>query len=232
MPERVLVVEDEPDLARALVYNLERGGYTVASAGSGEAALALAAADPPPDLVLLDVMLPDLSGIEVCRQLRSAPRTASVPVLILSARTDEIDRVLGFEAGADDYVPKPFSPRELMLRVKAVLRRRQPIAPDTRQLRLGDLHVDFDAHKVWVAGREVALTALEFRLLRSLATRRGTVMSRSDLLSSAWGIEADITTRTVDTHVKRLREKLAEAAPLVETVRGVGYRFTAVAAGP
>jgi two-component system phosphate regulon response regulator PhoB len=180
-------------------------------------------------------MLPDLSGVEVCRRLRADPRTAAVPVLMLTARTEEHDRVVGFEAGADDYVCKPFSVRELLLRVQAILRRSAagggpPAAPDTRH-RIGKLEVDEGAHRVRVEGTEVHLTALEFRLLLTLLLRRGRVQGRDGLLSEVWGDDVHVTPRTVDTHVKRLREKLGAAGDYLQTVRGIGYRFDAGESG-
>ena len=229
MAEDILIVDDEPDLTRALAYRFEREGFRVRVAATGKQALALAAEDPVPGLVLLDLMLPDLSGIEVCRRLRADSRTAAVPVVMLTARGEEIDRVVGFEVGADDYVVKPFSARELVLRVRAVLRRAAvPVEPSSDEaLRFGILSVDSAAHRTWVAGEEVALTALEFRLLTTLVGRRGRVQTREQLLDEVWGVQAAITTRTVDTHVKRLRQKLGDAGNYVETIRGVGYRFAA-----
>ncbi len=223
----VLVVDDEPDLVSTVAYNLEREGLTVRSAATGREALAALAASPRPDLVVLDLMLPDVSGVEVCRRIRQDADTRRIPVIMLTARGEEIDRVVGFEVGADDYVVKPFSVRELMLRVKALLRRAEPgaSAPDGERTSFGVLEVDPGAHRVWVEGVEVRLTALEFRLLTTFLTRRGRVQTRDGLLADVWGIQADITTRTVDTHVKRLREKLGAAGAYVETLRGVGYRF-------
>ncbi len=227
MSALILVVEDEQDLASTLEYNLDREGFRTASALTGEAALERIARDPLPDLILLDLMLPDVPGTEICRTIRMDTRTRHLPVIMLTAKGDEIDRVVGFEIGADDYVVKPFSVRELMLRVRAVLRRAQQPADEAaaEELRFGALHIDQPGHRVWVAGDEVQLTALEFRLLLTLLTRKGRVQSRETLLSDVWGIDADVTTRTVDTHVKRLREKLGSAAAYIETMRGVGYRF-------
>jgi two-component system phosphate regulon response regulator PhoB len=228
MLSHILVVEDEADLADALAFALEREGFRGTVARDGRSAIDVISQTPPPDLVLLDLMLPDISGTEVCRQLRANPTTRHVPVIMVTARAEEIDRVVGFEVGADDYVVKPYSTRELVLRVRAVLRRRESSAPiDVTALRFGVLTVDKDAHKVWVEDAEVALTALEQRLLHTLLERRGRVQTRETLLSDVWGITADITTRTVDTHVKRLREKLGAAGSYVETVRGAGYRFRA-----
>ncbi len=230
----ILIVDDEADLVRTLEYTLEREGFETRSARNGKAALELLAREPAADLVLLDLMLPDMSGTEVCRKLRQDPRTRKVPVIMLTAKTDEIDRVVGFEVGADDYVAKPFSLRELMLRVRAVLRRANPDDgagddEEEEELRFGILRVDVPGHRAWVDEAEIALTALEFRLLVTLLTRKGRVQTRDRLLDDVWGIQADVTTRTVDTHIKRLREKLGAAGDYVETLRGVGYRFKAEA---
>ncbi len=224
----ILVVEDEPDLLATLDYNLEREGYHTRLATSGRDALECASLEPKPELILLDLMLPDVSGTEVCRRLKNDPRTRDIPVIMVTARGHEIDRVVGFEVGADDYVVKPYSVRELLLRVRAVLRRTQDAEaerPDAAT-RVGMLRIDVTAHRAWVNEEEVTLTALEFKLLQVLLRRRGRVQSREQLLNDVWGITADVTTRTVDTHVKRLRQKLGEAGSYVETLRGVGYRFT------
>jgi two-component system, OmpR family, phosphate regulon response regulator PhoB len=221
----ILVVEDEADLAATLDYNLQREGYQVQLATTGHEALKALGADPAPDLVLLDLMLPDMPGTEVCKALREDERTRETPVIMLTARSEEIDRVVGFELGADDYVTKPFSVRELLLRVRALLRRTQKSDADPQIASFGRIRMDRDAHRVWIEGEEVKLTALEFRLLSTFMNRRGRVQSRDTLLSDVWGIDADVTTRTVDTHVKRLREKLGPAGRYVETLRGVGYRF-------
>ena len=227
MAETILIVEDERDLVAALEYNLQREGYQTRGALGGLAAIDLLQLDPLPDLVLLDLMLPDLSGVEVCRKMRQSERTRSVPVIMLTAKGEEIDRVVGFEVGADDYVTKPFSVRELLLRVRAVLRRAQgpPEAEAGGPVVFGHLRVDPDAVRVWVDDREVVLTALEFRLLATFLARRGRVQTRDVLLSDVWGVHADVVTRTVDTHVKRLREKLGPAGSYIETLRGIGYRF-------
>ena len=226
MAELVLIVEDEKDLVKTLEYNLKREGYRTRSALTGTEGLEQSAQEPLPDLVLLDLMLPDISGLEVCRRLRQQEATRSIPVLMLTAKGDEIDRVVGFEIGADDYVVKPFSVRELMLRIKAILRRARPGSEELEPIVFGPLRVDPEAHRAWVDQQELHLTALEFRLLKTLLVRRGRVQSRDTLLSDVWGIDADVTTRTVDTHVKRLREKLGDAGKYIETLRGVGYRFT------
>jgi two-component system phosphate regulon response regulator PhoB len=227
----VLVVDDEEDLLRLIELHLRREGFDTVGAQTGQEALRLARTVSP-SLVILDLMLPDLSGTEVCRRMRAAPETRDVPVIMLTARGEEIDRVIGFEVGADDYVVKSsFSVRELVLRVRAVLRRRgsesaTPVPPPAgERLVHGLLQIDEAAHRVWVADIEVELTATEFRLLWELSRRAGRVQSRGSLLEAVWDMPPDLNTRTVDTHVKRLREKLGVAAPHVETVRGVGYRF-------
>lgn len=228
MAAQILIVEDEADLAATLEYNLQREGYRTRIAPTGRAALEVLGRDPAPDLVLLDLMLPDLSGTEICRRIRGDQRTRAIPVIMLTAKGAEIDRVVGFEVGADDYMVKPYSVRELLLRVQAVLRRGRPAGEEVDALlKCGRLRVDVPGHRVWVDEIEMKLTSLEFRLLTTLIERRGRVQSREVLLSDVWGIDADVTTRTVDTHIKRLREKLGEAGAHIETVRGVGYRFQA-----
>ena len=222
---KILVVEDEHDLRQVLEYNLRQSGHEVLLAGTGKEGLDLAR-EHRPDLVLLDLMLPDLPGTEVCRTLKEHPTTRSIAVVMVTARGEEIDRVVGFELGADDYVVKPFSVRELLLRVHAVLRRGRREEPkEEPYIDFGLLRIDSQAHRLWVGGSEVEMTALEFKLLLTLYERRNRVQTRAALLDDVWGIQADITTRTVDTHVKRLREKLDRARDYVETVRGVGYRF-------
>lgn len=224
----VLIVEDEIELAEIIEYNLKKEGYDVLRALNGERALVELGKDPIPDLVLLDLMLPDMSGVDICKRLRANTKTKDIPVMMLTAKGEEIDRVVGFEVGADDYVTKPFSVRELMLRVKALLKR---TAPQKRSLsaevvKFGNLKIDFPGHRVWVDNVEKTLTVLEFNLLKILFNRKGRVQTREVLLSDVWDINADVTTRTVDTHVKRLREKMGDAGHYIETVRGVGYRFT------
>lgn len=222
----ILIIEDEKDIADAIAYNLKRDGFTTRVALCGMDGLELAAQDPVPDLVVLDLMLPDLTGFEVCRRLRQTEKTRDALVMMLTARGEEIDRVVGFEVGADDYVVKPFSMRELLLRIRAMLRRAHAEATlESEEIRFGRLRVDEGGHRVWVDEEEVTLTALEFRLLTTLLARKGRAQSRESLLDTVWGIQADITTRTVDTHVKRLREKLGAAGAYLETLRGVGYRF-------
>jgi two-component system phosphate regulon response regulator PhoB len=222
----ILVIEDEVDLATTLEYNLKAEGFQARVAHDGRQGIAAATSDPLPDVIVLDLMLPDLSGTEICRRLREGDRTRDIPVIMCTAKGEEIDRVVGFEVGADDYVVKPFSLRELILRIRAQLRRRsQRTESEPSLIKFGRLEIDRDAHRAWVDKSEVSLTALEFRLLHQFLARRGRVQTRDALLSDVWGIDADVTTRTVDTHVKRLREKLGDAGAYIETLRGVGYRF-------
>jgi two-component system, OmpR family, phosphate regulon response regulator PhoB len=222
----ILVIEDEPELAATVEYNLRQEGYQTRVAHTGTAGLEAAIAEPRPDAIVLDLMLPDLSGTEVCRRLREHERTRDIPILMCTAKGSEIDKVVGFEVGADDYVVKPYSVRELVLRVRAQLRRahRGDAAPP-EMIRFGRLRVDPAAHRAWVDDREIELTKLELELLRAFLGNKGRVLTRDVLLSDVWGIHADVTTRTVDTHVKRLREKLGDVAHYVVTRRGVGYRF-------
>ncbi len=225
---RILVIEDEPDLQKILAYNLRKEGYEVLQALDGSEGLRVAKAQKP-DMVLLDLMLPDLPGTEVCKALKAEAATRDIPILMLTAKGEEIDRVLGFELGAEDYVVKPFSVRELLLRVQAILRRvlsaKSPVTEDA--VTFGRLRIDTAAHRIWVDGQETQLTSIEFRLLVMLYERRNRVQTRASLLEDVWGLQADTETRTVDTHVKRLREKLGAAEAYIETVRGVGYRFAA-----
>jgi two-component system phosphate regulon response regulator PhoB len=223
----ILVIEDEIDLQHVLEYNLKQAGYQLQMALGGREGLRLAQ-EHLPSLVLLDLMLPDIPGTQVCRTLKSDPRTADIPVIMLTARGEEADRIVGLELGADDYVVKPFSVRELLLRIAAILRRGQPGKEQSGQVSFGCLRIDRSAHRVWVEEQEVRLTVLEFKLLLKLYDARNRVQTRSMLLDDVWDIEAEVTTRTVDTHIKRLREKIGAAGGYIETVRGVGYRFAAV----
>ncbi|MCB9677871.1 MAG: response regulator transcription factor [Alphaproteobacteria bacterium] len=223
----ILIVDDEDDLRDLLDINLRREGFRTACAATAAEALTLAAAERPV-LVVLDLMLPDMSGTEVCRRLRASPETAGVPIIMLTAKGEEIDRVVGFEVGADDYVVKSaFSMREFVLRVRAVLRRQASKAevPDAARLTYGVLEIDEEGHRVYVGGEAIDLTATEFKLLTALARRPGRVQTRGFLLEEVWDLPPDLNTRTVDTHVKRLREKLGAASEHLQTVRGVGYRF-------
>jgi two-component system phosphate regulon response regulator PhoB len=222
---RILVIEDEQDLAGLVEYNLRAAGFETETANTGASGLAKARANPP-DLVLLDLMLPDLAGGEVLRMMKSDPALRKTAVVIVSAKGQESDRIQGLEAGADDYVPKPFSVRELILRVKAVLRRADAEEGPAPVLTVGDIQLDTARHQVRVKGQDVTLTALEFRLLRTLLERGDRVQTREVLLSDVWGIQAEIHTRTVDTHIKRLREKLGPAGDIIETIRGVGYKLS------
>lgn len=226
MATQILVVEDERDIARVIAYNLKQAGFDVVTANDGETAMR-AAREEQFDLVILDLMLPGISGTEVCRRLKQAPQTARTPIIMLTAKGEELDRVVGFELGADDYVVKPFSVRELILRVQAILRRGNSGEAQEERVQFGVLRFDRAAHRAWVEGVEVALTAREFKLLTTFYDRRGRVLSRDTVLDDVWGTDTDVTERNVDTHVKRLREKLGAAGDYVETVRGVGYRFRA-----
>jgi two-component system phosphate regulon response regulator PhoB len=222
---RILIIEDEPDIRKTIEYNFVKEGFKVSVAGSLAEGKKLFLAETI-NLIILDLMLPDGSGLDFCREIKSNPSSSSVPIIILTAKTDEVDRVVGFELGADDYVTKPFSVRELLLRVKAILKR----APSSTSQNIGEqivgnLKIDFDAHIVLVKGEEIKLTALEFKLLKHFLDRRGRVQSRDQLLQDVWGYSSDITTRTVDTHIKRLREKLGSAGNYIQTIRGVGYKF-------
>ena len=221
---KILVVDDEPDALELIAFNLKNAGLEVLTAENGDQALRLARAQRP-DLILLDLMLPEVDGLEVCKILRRDAATSAIPIIMVTAKAAEMDRVLGLELGADDYVTKPFSPRELVLRVKNLLRRRQATETPTDRISVGDLSIDIPRHLVTVQGRAVELTATEFRLLSVLAQRRGRVQSREQLLRDVWNYETVIDTRTVDTHMRRLREKLGPAARYLNTVRGVGYRF-------
>jgi two-component system phosphate regulon response regulator PhoB len=222
---RVLIVEDEPDIRDLLVFHLEREGYQVTKSKTGPEALRSARSSPP-DLVLLDIMLPEMDGLEVCRRLRQDPATQGLPIVMLTARGDEVDRILGLELGADDYVVKPFSPRELVARIRAVLRRTRPVA-SAASLSVGRLTIDPAAHTVTVDGGPVSLTRKEFDLLRALVEARGRVLSREFLLDTVWGYTAagEIESRTVDVHVRRLRQKLGGEGARIGTVTGVGYRL-------
>lgn len=224
MKTTILVVDDEPDAIELIEFNLKTTGFHVISAADGAEALKKARAVLPA-VILLDVMLPEVDGMEVCKILRRDPATASIPIIMLTAKAAELDRVLGLELGADDYVTKPFSPRELVLRIKALLRRGHGVEEKSDQIHFGALSVDVPRHLVTVSGKRIELTATEFDLITVLAQRRGRVQSREKLLQDVWEYDAVIDTRTVDTHMRRLREKLGKAARYIETVRGVGYRF-------
>jgi DNA-binding response OmpR family regulator len=221
--KRLLIVEDEKDVVDLLSLNLRKaGGFSITTASDGTAGLNKARLERP-DFVILDLMLPKMPGLEVCKLLKSDPATRHIPILMLTARAEEIDRIVGLEFGADDYVTKPFSPREIVLRIKAILRRGAEEIDD--RLSAGPIMIDPARHEVLVNGKRVDLTSLEFKLLRTLMQRRGRVQERDRLLNEVWGYESVIDTRTVDTHVRRLREKLGKAGDQIETVRGFGYRL-------
>jgi two-component system phosphate regulon response regulator PhoB len=224
MKQKILVVDDEADALELIGFSLRAAGYEVLTATNGKDALAKARAVSP-SLVVLDLLLPGVDGLEVCKILRRDQATIAIPILMLSAKATELDRVLGLELGADDYLTKPFSPRELVLRVKNLLLRRQTPEEAAETFRVGDLAIDVKRHAVNVAERAVELTAIEFRLLTTLVQRRGRIQTREQLLRDVWAYENVIESRTVDTHMRRLREKLGAAACHLDTVRGVGYRF-------
>lgn len=226
MKPKILVVDDEPDALEVLGFKLKEAGYAPLFAKDGARAIA-AARDERPALIVLDLMLPEIDGLEVCKILRRDPATAMIPIIMLTARAAEMDRVLGLELGADDYVTKPFSPRELVLRIKKLLARAKAADEPVVQLRFGELAIDVPRHQVTVSDEALTLTATEFKLLELLARRRGRVQTRERLLQDVWGYDNPIDSRTVDTHMRRLREKLGDAARFLETIRGVGYRFTA-----
>ncbi|MFL2699078.1 MAG: response regulator transcription factor [Gammaproteobacteria bacterium] len=226
MSQKILIIEDEPDIRKTLEYNISREGYHVVSASSLLEAKSQIESDSF-SLILLDLMLPDGSGLDLCREIKSDKEKSSIPIIILTAKDDEVDKVVGFELGADDYVTKPFSVRELILRMKAVLKRGEKKSDNVEvQRQFGQLSIDTESHEVFVDNNEITLTALEFKLLCQLVDRRGRVQSRDQLLSDVWGYSAEVTTRTVDTHIKRLREKLGSMGKYVQTIRGVGYKFT------
>jgi len=222
--ERILLIEDEPDIAEVLQYNLEKEGFEVETARRGDTGLEVIRRGAP-DLLLLDLMLPGIDGLELTRMLKRDTATAHLPIVMLTARGEEVDRIVGLELGADDYISKPFSPREVVLRVKAVLRRFQHEETEAELLTVGGIELDISAHQLRVKGKEIPLTATEFRLLRLLMERSGRVQTRGQLLSDVWGYAEDIDSRTVDTHIRRLRRKLGSEADRIETVIGVGYRL-------
>ncbi len=222
--ESVLIVEDDEDILQLLEYNFQNAGFDVSVARDGLDALNKIRRQRP-DLVLLDIMLPGADGFEVCKSIKRDPKTVQLPVIMLTARGEEVDRIVGLELGADDYVVKPFSPRELILRARAVLKRLSSEISPKQVLRKDGLNVDLDAHRAEAQGEEILLTATEFKLLAELFKSQGRVQTRDQLLNTVWGYEFEGYARTVDTHVRRLRQKLGPHAALIETVRGVGYRF-------
>jgi two-component system phosphate regulon response regulator PhoB len=220
----ILIIEDEKDIADLIAYHLGQSGFSVVKALDGPSGLEHARKDRP-SLILLDLMLPGMDGKDVCRALKSNPLTQSIPILMLTAKAEETDRIVGFELGADDYVTKPFSPRELVLRVKAVLRRNEVPPVGEKIIRIGNLLIDMDRYQVSIKNRPVPLTSTEFKLLVELASRRGRVQTRGHLLDKVWGYTYEGYARTVDTHIRRLREKLGPLGDWIETIRGLGYRF-------
>jgi DNA-binding response OmpR family regulator len=224
MKNRILVVDDEPDVIELVSFNLTGSGFEVVSAENGLRALQKVRQSPP-DLIVLDLMMPELDGMEVCKILRRDPATATIPILMLTAKAGEVDRILGLEMGADDYLTKPFSIRELVLRVKNLIRRRQGDPDEPDRIVVGALLLDVSRHLVMFKDRKVDLTALEFKLLSVLMQRGGRVQSREQLLRDVWNYEQDVDSRTVDTHIRRVREKLGPAAKYIDTVRNVGYRI-------
>jgi two-component system phosphate regulon response regulator PhoB len=221
---KILVVDDEPDMLELIDLNLKGAGYQVTTALDGDEALKKARSLLP-NLIILDLMLPEVDGLEVCKILRRDPTTSAIPIIMLTAKSAEVDRVLGLELGADDYVTKPFSPRELVLRVKRLLRNNEPPEEKAERIQWKELVVDIPRHQASIKGKSIDLTATEFKLLTVLVQRRGRVQSREQLLQDVWEYDNLIDTRTVDTHMRRLREKLGAAAKYLDTVRGVGYRF-------
>ncbi len=221
----ILIIEDEADVVAMLARQLAKeNGYRIITAADGERGIA-AARDETPALILLDLMLPKMSGLEVCRVLKSDSATSAIPIMMLTAKAEEIDRIVGLEFGADDYVAKPFSPREVVLRIGAILRRGAVSAGADKTVSVGDIVINTERHEVRINGKVLDLTAIEFKLLSTLMQRRGRLQARDRLLNDVWGYEAAIDTRTVDTHVRRLREKLGKRGEMIETVRGFGYRF-------
>jgi len=224
-PKRVMVVDDEPDVTELVSYHLKAKGFEVQTTADPTASIS-AIRSFCPDLLVLDIMMPDLNGIQICRIIRADPKFQRLPIIFLTAKADENDRIAGFETGCDDYICKPFSVKELVLRVQSVLRRaHEEASQPTSRLVIGQIHVDTERHEVTVCGKSVELTATEFKLLRILMERRGRVQTREHLLTNVWNYETEIETRTVDTHVRRLREKLGTEADWIETIRGVGYRM-------
>lgn len=228
--KHILVVEDEPDLADLLVYNLQRSGYQVSSASDGVAGLKQIL-EAPPDLIVLDLMLPKMSGFEVARQVRTSPRTSNVPILMLTARAEEIDQVSGFKVGADDYVTKPCSMKVLVARVESLLRRTRTVGPEARSVEVGPIHADLTTHEMRVDGELLKLTLTEFRLLVALMRNKSKVLSREDLMYTAMGPAVLVTARTIDVHVAAIRKKLGRHGNTIRTIRGVGYMLTESVAG-
>lgn len=231
-PKKIMIVDDESDVTDLLAYHLKSKGLQVETVNNPNSSVGLARTFLP-DLVILDVMMPELNGIQICRMLRADPKLKRVPIIFLTAKTEEGDRIQGLETGADDYICKPFSTKEVVLRVQSILRRvNEGSAEEPKRLQIGQIVLDGERHEITVAGRPIELTATEFKLLRLLMERRGRVQTREHLLINVWNYETEIETRTVDTHVRRLREKLGAEADWIETIRGVGYRMAERKAEP
>ena len=227
MSQKIYIVEDEPDIRETLKYNFSNEGFKVFTAPDGEEALSNIKRVLP-DVLILDLMLPGLSGLDVCKSIRADDDIKDMSIIMLTAKGEEIDRVIGFELGADDYVTKPFSVRELILRVKVLLKKQRESLVENKLVTFGPIRIDLDAHELKINDKEIVLTALEFKLLQHLVKRKGRVQTREQLLGDVWGYSAEVTTRTVDTHIKRLREKLGNTSDYIQTIRGVGYRFSNV----
>ena len=224
MKERILIVEDDKHISKLVKFNLEKAGYECTVAATGEKALEVLN-DQPVDLIILDIMLPGMDGFGICRAIKEKDKLKNLPIIMLTAKGEEVDRIVGLELGADDYIVKPFSPRELVLRVKAILKRGKSEESKKDILAARDITVDIPKHKVTVKGKAIDLTQMEFKLLVTLMERRSRVQTRERLLSDVWDMDTGVDTRTIDTHVKRLREKLGKSGSLIETVRGLGYKF-------
>ena len=227
MSKKIYIVEDEPDIRETLKYNFSNEGFKVSTAPDGEEALSNIK-KVLPDVLILDLMLPGISGLDVCKSIRADDDIRDMSIIMLTAKGEEIDRVIGFELGADDYVTKPFSVRELILRVKVLLKKQRESLVQNKLVTFGPIRIDLDAHELKINDKEIVLTALEFKLLQHLVKRKGRVQTREQLLGDVWGYSAEVTTRTVDTHIKRLREKLGNTSDYIQTIRGVGYRFSNV----
>ncbi len=227
MSQKIYIVEDEPDIRETLKYNFSNEGFKVSTAPDGEEALSNIK-KVLPDVLILDLMLPGISGLDVCKSIRADDDIRDMSIIMLTAKGEEIDRVIGFELGADDYVTKPFSVRELILRVKVLLKKQRESLVENKLVTFGPIRIDLDAHELKINDKEIVLTALEFKLLQHLVKRKGRVQTREQLLGDVWGYSAEVTTRTVDTHIKRLREKLGNTSDYIQTIRGVGYRFSNV----
>ena len=225
MDSKILIVEDEPDIRDTISYNFDKEGFKVLSSPNGKSALKLLEKHDP-DIVILDLMLPDISGLDLCRQIKNDKKLSNTSIIMLTAKSEEVDRIVGFELGADDYVTKPFSVRELILRVKVLMKKHTSSEDTDKSITLGSIYMNLDAHEVQINKEDITLTALEFKLLKHLLLRKGRVQTRDQLLGDVWGYSSEVTTRTVDTHIKRLREKLGVVADYIQTIRGVGYKFT------